>query len=168
MNAGEIESALRSDKFVDGVLVGVFAADQLPQKEFPGAYVVNTDESNQPGQHWVAFYTEKDTTECFDSYGQNPGKYSEKIKEWLEETYSVVQDDRLQSSDSTVCGQYCMYFILLRAYGYSFQDIMSSFTKNTAFNDKFVCKFINKFFRLKTTVQDKYFLINQALRKKHG
>ena len=57
MNASEIEDALRSNRFAKQYLVGVFAADQLPTKEFPGAYIVNTNTSSQPGQHWVAFFT---------------------------------------------------------------------------------------------------------------
>ncbi len=163
MNGTQIESALRSDKFVDGVLVGIFAADQLPPKEYPGAYIVNTDESHQPGQHWVAFYTDREATECFDSFGQDPSKYSPKIAEWLKGEFKVVQNEDLQSQDSTVCGQYCMYFVLLRAYGFSYEDVLSSFTKDPSTNDKFVCKFVNKFFRLKTSIQDRYFLIQKAL-----
>ena len=53
MNASEIEDALRSNRFAREYLVGVFAADQLPTKEFPGAYIVNTDTSLQPGQHFL-------------------------------------------------------------------------------------------------------------------
>ncbi len=60
MNSREIESLLLSDKFAAGYFIGVFAADQLPGKVFPGAYIVNTDESNKPGQHWVAFFLVKD------------------------------------------------------------------------------------------------------------
>ena len=108
MNSGQIEDALRGDRFASQYLVGVFAADELQIKEFPGAYVVNTDESNQPGQHWVAFFTINDTIECFDSFGRNPGEYSVHIARWLEDTYQVVQCETLQSRDSTVCGQYCL------------------------------------------------------------
>jgi len=165
MNGAQIESELRSDKFVNGYFVEIFAADQLPEKEYPGAYVVNTDEAHMPGQHWVAFFTYDKTIECFDSFRQNPGKYSKHIENWLEDTYRVVQSETLQSTDSTVCGQYCMYFVLLRSYGYSFKDIMSSLTKNKKVNDKFVCKFINKFFKIKTSVRDKYFMIENALRR---
>ena len=69
MNASEIENALQSNRFAEQYLVGVFAADRLPAKEFPGAYIVNTDTSSQPGQHWVAFFTIEEGTECLDSFG---------------------------------------------------------------------------------------------------
>ena len=83
MNASEIEGALRSNSFAREYLVGDFPADQLPTKEFPGAYIVNTDTSTQPGQHWVAFFTTKEGTECFDSFGENTLTYSVYITEWL-------------------------------------------------------------------------------------
>ena len=99
MNASEIEDALRSNRFAREYLVGVFAADQLPTKEFPGGYIVNTDTSSQPGQHWVAFFTTEEGTECFDSFGENPSAYSEYIPEWLKDDFQVVQCETLQSRD---------------------------------------------------------------------
>ena len=83
MNASEIEDALWSNRSAKQYLVGVFAPDQLPTKEFPGAYIVNTDTSSQPGQHWVAFFTTEEGTECFDSFGENPSAYSKYVAEWL-------------------------------------------------------------------------------------
>ena len=165
MNAGQIENSFRGDKFASQYFVGVFAADKIPDKEFPGGFVVSTDESGQPGQHLVAFFTVDNTIECFDSFGKNPGVYSVHIKKWLDDMYQVVQCETLQSEDSTVCGHYCMFFLLLRSYGFSYEDVMSAFTSDTVINDKFVCKFVNKFFKLKTSVQDKYFLIQRAIKK---
>ena len=165
MNGAQIERALRQDKFASQSFVGVFAADRLPVKEFSGSYVVNTDETGQPGQHWVAFYTVDDTIECFDSFGKDPGVYNAHIKKWLDDTYKVIQCETIQSDDTTVCGQHCMFFLLLRSCGFSYEDVMSAFTSDTVINDKFVCKFVNKFFKLKTSVQDKYFLIQRATKK---
>jgi len=165
MNGAQIERALRQDKFASQSFVGVFAADRLPVKEFPGSYVVNTDETGQPGQHWVAFYTVDDTIECFDSFGKDPGVYNAHIKKWLDDTYKVIQCETIQSDDTTVCGQHCLFFILLRSYKLSYEDVMSAYTENTEFNDRLVCKFINKFCRLNTTVRDKYFLLSQLKRK---
>ena len=38
--------------------IAVFALEQLPQvlTRYPSAYVVKTDPSSDPGEHWVAFY----------------------------------------------------------------------------------------------------------------
>ena len=104
MNGAQIERALRQDKFASQSFVGVFAADRLPVKEFPGSYVVNTDETGQPGQHWVAFYTVDDTIECFDSFGKDPGVYNAHIKKWLDDTYKVMLSCTLALCFTLFCG----------------------------------------------------------------
>src|ERR1700733_2901326 len=126
MNGQEIENAIRSNPMVKDIFVGVFAADQIPEKQYPGAYVVNTDPSNQPGQHWVAFFcTESGELEAFDSFGNNPATYSKYIKEWMGTDYLVLSQSVLQSDDSTLCGNYCLYFILLRCHGFTYEDVLS-------------------------------------------
>jgi len=80
MNNEEIEKALRSDPAVDKTFIGVFSADTLPSpKESPGGYIANTEPSHMAGQHWVAFYCNDNTVECWDSFGRNPAEYSEHL-----------------------------------------------------------------------------------------
>ncbi len=75
MNGFQIEKSLRSEPLVRDQFVGVFAADQIAEKEYPGAYIVNTDTSKGSGEHWVAFYcTENGQLEAFDSFGKNPAQ----------------------------------------------------------------------------------------------
>ena len=113
MNGNQINNALLSDSVVKRTFVGVFAADHLPEKEYPGGYIVNTDTSDKPGQHWVAFYaTKPGKLEGFDSFGRNPAQYSELIKTWIGGDYFTMCKAQYQSNDSTVCGQYCIFFIL--------------------------------------------------------
>ena len=156
MNSEQIDKALRSDDTVKEVYVGTFPADLLPNpKEFPGAYIANTQPSRMSREHWVAFYCDNNEVECFDSYGKNPTDYSDYIAKWVDDEYQVIQIEVLQAHDSTVCGQYCMFFILVRAYGFSYQDVLSALTSDSRVNDKFICKFINKFFKLRTAEKDK-------------
>lgn len=146
MDNVQIERALRSDPLINETFVGVFAADKLPQhKEFPGGYIANTEVSTNSGQHWVSFYYTGNTLECFDSFGTNPANYSHHLNSWINGDFQVIQSEVLQSNDSTVCGQYCMFFILLKSYNYSYEDFLSVFRKDTKYNDLFVCRFINKF-----------------------
>src|SRR5438128_1093615 len=65
--------------------LGVFALDEQPStddlselKKYPVAYIINSDPSNKPGQHWLAVYKESQdgALEFFDSYGQHPSNYS--------------------------------------------------------------------------------------------
>jgi hypothetical protein len=78
--------------------------------------------------------------------------------------FIIMSGVERQGQNSTTCGQYCMFYVLLRSHGYRYEDIMSALTKNPAVNDKFVCKFINKYFTLKTTVRNDEFLIRSLLK----
>ena len=50
MNSEQIDKALRSDNMVKEVYVGTFPVDLLPNpKEFPGAYIGNTQPSTMSG-----------------------------------------------------------------------------------------------------------------------
>ena len=166
MNAHEIEVALRGERLCRDEFVGVFAADTIPHKEYPGAYIVNTDRSGEPGQHWVAFYCETPgILEAFDSFGKNPGDYSKYIKEWMSDDFLVISSCVLQSEDSTLCGNYCLYFLLLRCHGFSYDDLLSIFCRDRTLSDLYVCKFINKYFKLRTKIQDTTVILNTLLKK---
>ena len=52
MNSEQIDKALRSDDTARDVYVGTFPADLLPYpKEFPGAYIANTQPSSMSEEH---------------------------------------------------------------------------------------------------------------------
>ena len=167
MNAREIYSALKRDRCTRDRFVGVFAADNLPaEKEFPGGYIVNTDPSSKPGQHWIAFYCYDGCMECFDSSGADPQVYHPNIADWVKRGgFRIKQKEILQSQNTTVCGQYCMLFILCRCNNISYEDFMSMFSKNKNFNDKLVCKTVNKYFHLATTVRDTDFLLSKLFKQ---
>ena len=41
--------------------------------EYPGSYLVNTDSSTAPGEHWVAmFFNNQRSAEFFNSYSLHP------------------------------------------------------------------------------------------------
>ncbi len=166
MNGHEIEYALRAERLVRDKFIGVFPADQIPGKEYPGGYIINTDVHGRPGQHWVAFYcTESGSLQAFDSFGVNSGSYPEHIKEWMDESYTLLSQNVLQSADSTLCGNYCLYFLLLRCHGLTYEDVISVFCNDKETNDFHVCRFINEYFKLRTQIQDSTFII-QKLKEK--
>ena len=47
----------------------VFSRDNLPSSITNGAYVINLDEYNDIGTHWVALYVNNKTIIYFDSFG---------------------------------------------------------------------------------------------------
>ena len=50
----DIEKVMKSNKYTKKYLKGVFAIDKIPKKikSKPSMFVINTDKSNKPGQHW--------------------------------------------------------------------------------------------------------------------
>ena len=68
MNSFEIYKIIKNDKFASKNFIGVFARDQLPKKiKFPSSFIINTDKSNEPGEHWLAiFYDINGVCEFFD------------------------------------------------------------------------------------------------------
>ena len=69
MNSNQIRRFLKGCK----CFIGVYPRDQLPViKTLPCALVANTDDSKNPGEHWVAMYFSRTKTEYFDSFGLPP------------------------------------------------------------------------------------------------
>ncbi|GIX84985.1 uncharacterized protein CDAR_374191 [Caerostris darwini] len=61
---------------------GLYASDKIPFiKEKKYAFVVNSDESSEPGSHWLAFYCENGCIEFFDSFGNPPDFYDPQFHE---------------------------------------------------------------------------------------
>lgn len=105
----QVEEALRNI----GNFLGVFPKDKLPPESSGTSctFIVNTDSSNLPGQHWIAVYvrTSKEGF-VFDSFGQSPPL---QVQHWMNIrgiswTCNMRQ---VQSHESTLCGAYCIYFI---------------------------------------------------------
>jgi hypothetical protein len=152
MNSLQIYTALR--RFVEPKLcnfVGVFPRDKLPNmlkiSKFPCCFVLNTDTSKLKGSHWVAvYYPKRNICEFFDSYGMLPSAYSIDINP------SDYNQKRLQSYKSTVCGQYCIYFLYHRSLTHSLHSTLKSFTSNCGSNDILVACFVKKHFKISNPV----------------
>ncbi|TNC95735.1 MAG: ADP-dependent glucokinase [Rhodocyclaceae bacterium] len=147
MNTGELscilERALAHSKCE---FLGVFAADRIPKRitTFPACFVINTDPSYKPGEHWVACYcaTPK-TVEFFDSYGFPPQSY-EYIQ--LPITPTVFNKVSFQSVRSAACGHYCIYYLCCRASSRSFSMIVQ-WLKRSNNSDRFVRLFTSRLVR---------------------
>ena len=107
--------------------LGVFARDQVPKldrsQRRPFALIVNTDPSDKPGTHWLAFFASADPRaaplEMFDSYGLSPNMHA------LAHLAPCIYSSSVsyQSLDSSVCGHYCLFFLFNRAHGVSYQAV---------------------------------------------
>ena len=142
MNTLQIERLLQNEK----LFKKVYALDQLENPVFPSAYVINSDPSNEPGEHWIAVYFDKHGQgEYFDSYGLAPAFVD--LESYMD-TYSlpgwIYNRKTFQALFSNVCGHYCVYYILFRCFGVPLHVIVSDFTSNLTENDRSISRFFRK------------------------
>lgn len=104
---------------------GVYPMDRLPEQRKSGAYVINTDNHDQPGSHWVAVYDDG-KVEYMDSYGLPPT--DPRCLKFLGQHFSY-NTIGVQQLYSNACGFYCVYFLLQRARGHSADVIMSMLSR---------------------------------------
>ena len=144
MDGEQILRILQKNEGINKGEYGVFSADTIPPVEqYPSAYIVNTDNSNLPGQHWVSFFFEnkKKKAEYFDSYGLLPIRRT--FLEILPQTFKY-SSHMIQGLESITCGEYCIYFLQERAKGKRMQQIISSFSQDTDWNDVKVSKYVSR------------------------
>ena len=170
MDTIELTRILSSDPYARHCFAGVRASDHLTSKKMPKApscLIVNTDPCWKPGTHWLAiFMDENRNLEFFDSYGQHPLKYR-RVYEFLrwhgkDENEWKTNTKQLQGPLSSTCGQFCLYFLLWRCRGVSFEKIMSGFDENGSANDIMVTSFINSLVKQTTKVYDVDYVVNQC------
>ena len=144
MNTLQMERLLKKDLKSKTIFKKVCALDQLEKPTFPSAYVINSDASSEPGEHWVAVYFDKrGRGEYFDSYGLPPTLVG--LDSYMD-VYSlsgwIYNRKTLQAYFSSFCGHYCVYFILFRCRGVPLHAIVSDFTSNLTENDRSISRFI--------------------------
>ena len=123
--------------------IGVYAEDELETitiSSFPSLLICNTDSHSLPGSHWIAIGIFRDAVEIFDPGGfrlfllpRIPCHLLNFIHK-LTVTRTVRISNRVQSNSSTICGFYCMFYVLART-SLSFKKIQSFFSSRLARND---------------------------------
>lgn len=134
-----VASRLMLDKGV--VFLGVYPKDKVPRPTaYPACFVANTDPVTKPGEHWVAFYCmSPNYFEFFDSYGQSPSAYG------FPHRTPHYNRKLIQSLTSSVCGQYCLFYIYFRSVGYALDSIVMQFHPHDfEWNDHLVTRWVNK------------------------
>jgi hypothetical protein len=140
----EIYKEFKSDDYSKNIFKAVVPKDKLSFKvTYPSAYVINTDNSTGPGEHWLAVYYKSDKTAVFfDSFGLAPQFYG--LDNYMRKTsisYSYNQQ-QLQGIMSSTCGYYCVLFILLVCRNLDLQCILDLFNKKDVDLNDFKISFI--------------------------
>lgn len=167
METKEIYASLKTNKSTRNCFLSVFPIDLLPdretilQKTEDTYLVINLDPSYKSGSHWVTICLNMDgCNEYFDSYGKKP---PEIITNYLKASY-ILQKKQLQGNTSTVCGQWCIYYIWQKCNGATLKEISDSFkTSQKEKNDRHVNNSFNQNFTGPCTeVFDLDFLVPQT------
>ena len=131
-------------------LMGVISRDNLPRIK-DGKYVINIDDKNSKGTHWVSLFINKNTAAYFDYFGieQIPQEVINKIKDKLI-THNIVG---IQHNEFIMCGFYCIAFIEYIVGGKKLLDCTNLFSPNDyKKNDKIIFKYFkNKYGRTSNT-----------------
>lgn len=115
-------------------LVGVFQKDKLPRDKPIGYYIINLQSSTDGnGTHWVCLCNIPGKKFYYDSYGMGPPQL---VQKFMSGQKYYINDTRLQSTNSTFCGWYCIAVAYHTFYNNSknIESRIKSF--NNMFNQK--------------------------------
>jgi hypothetical protein len=152
LHTEQIDHILRTDPRTKQSYNGTFACDLLKNIEinkFPISYVINSDESSEPGTHWLSVYLKsKDSAHFFDSYAMDLSRYKD-IEQFIyrvcdkKVTVNQLEGTPLQSDSTDVCGHWCIIFLRLLGDGLGFNDFLNIFkdSKKAGFYDDFIKAF---------------------------
>jgi len=122
-----------------------------------------TDPSTKPGSHWIAIFIAMDgNAEILTAMDLNESNV-ESILSFLAR-YSRIGWNTvpIQGPFSSVCGHYCIYFVIQRCNNRSMHEIIKQLSVNDAEeNDEMITDWINEQFDVDTDTYDINFLINQ-------
>ena len=105
---------------------GVFMRDDLPPTPRPiECGILNHDDEDGPGTHWVCWHKRGSSKIYFDSYGLPPPR---EMVEYLRPTIRYNTDE-LQKRGTVVCGHFCLHVLKELSAGRSFDDVVLDLNK---------------------------------------
>ena len=118
MNTHQID---KLGKNLGRVWKGVFPAHEAPLliKEYPSAIMINTDEVNQKGEHWICMYfNTRGVGYFFDSYGRRPRDLHTCWEKFMHNNSPrgrwFWNNIQVQEDGSPYCGMHCLVYLTLK------------------------------------------------------
>ncbi len=123
---------------------GVVAADRLTPTN--GYFIVNVDEQDKPGSHWVCIYFNDDCCELWDPAGNPASKYHQCWEDMmLSHSKRYKYNSRaVQDPLTSTCGQFTLYYLFNRCEGRSMEDIVRLLGNGTEENERRVTQFVSR------------------------
>ena len=135
LNNVQLDYLARDDPQLKPMFYGTVACDRLPKRPVKTqrqGYIVNTDPHDQPGQHWLAVWTEGNVCEVLDSYALPMDTYVQAapLRDWIVQhwKYVVTNGKSLQAISSKSCGDYALLYLKAKARGRTLQDFLNEFS----------------------------------------
>ena len=125
------------------VFRGVISRDQIALIDRLGYYIVNLNDSTQPGSHWVTLRVRAppEGIEYFDSFGLNAPHEVVELSNTLGVNY-LYNSTQYQDLKSVLCGYWCLYFVNESRKGKAYYDIVKPFShSDTQFNERLIVEY---------------------------
>ena len=107
---------------------GVYSRNNLPNNIKKGAYVINLDEYENIGTHWVSLFVKTNESIYFDSFGIE--HIPKEINKFIGNNKIKSNIFRIQAYDSIMCRYFCIEFINYMLKGKTLLDYTSLFSPN--------------------------------------
>ena len=126
---------------------GCYAANELENLfiKTPCFIIVNLDDRQMNGSHWIAIGCFQNKLEIFDPLGFDLSKWPRLPSSLLSflHKYSFARkikiSKRLQSHNSNLCGLFCIFYVMNRPYK-SFSRLQSVFSSHLRLNDSILVR----------------------------
>ena len=122
--------------------INVYSRNNLPKIK-DGAYVINLDEYESIGTHWIALYVNGNSRRAsydaiyFDSFGAE--HIPKEIKTFIGNKNIITNIYRIQAHDSIICGYFYIGFV---DFMLKVKSLLSLFSpKEYEKNDKIILKY---------------------------
>ena len=110
------------------------------------AFISNTEEHDENGEHWCAWVAKDDTVCFFDSFGRSPDHktlpkyYKDIVKKFKFVRYTNY---RVQGWNSKACGYFCIHFIYVLSLGVDYKDFLNDYSQDFENNDSVAFNFVS-------------------------
>ena len=120
---------------------GVFSRDQIQDQNKKGYHIINMDDRQGPGTHWVVMNIQTNIIEYFDSFGLNCPMEVVYLSNNLRLNY-IYNSTQYQNLFSVLCGYYCISYIHESHKGKQYYDIIEPFSHtNTNYNKQLITNY---------------------------
>lgn len=151
MNSDQLQRVINENRCFSFLVKGVLSPDTLPTTvtTFPAAYICNTEESHLSGKHWIVFWFQSPLhAEYFDSFAKTPESYHPNLKDFLHRNAVsyTINTISLQSKNSTVCGYYVLFYLLMKCKHLQLNSIVD-WLKRVNEPDHYVYEYVSNYFK---------------------